>query len=68
MQPLTDVGIDLADNVWVANNWEHRSCYGRAGGQNQLCAVVMAQRFSTGWPSQCAHRRSVRLASRRELI
>ena len=43
MQPLTDVGIDLADNVWVANNWGTLDpVTARAGGQNQLCAVVMA--------------------------
>jgi len=32
MQPLTDIGIDPAGNVWVANNWGRPdSCYAKGG-------------------------------------
>lgn len=32
MQPMTDIGIDPAGNVWVADNWERPdSCYAKGG-------------------------------------
>jgi hypothetical protein len=32
MDPMTDIGIDPAGNVWVADNWERPdSCYGKGG-------------------------------------
>jgi hypothetical protein len=39
MQMLTDIAIDPAGNVWVANNWQNRfSCYGQGGeGKSTLC-------------------------------
>jgi hypothetical protein len=32
VQPMTDIGIDPAGNVWVADNWERPdSCYAKGG-------------------------------------
>jgi DNA-binding beta-propeller fold protein YncE len=52
MQMLTDVAIDPAGNVWVANNWQNmESCYGRTpeplstrcGGQGVTVFYGMAK-------------------------
>jgi len=52
MQMLTDVAIDPAGNVWVANNWQNEeSCYGRnpealstrCGGQGVTIFYGMAK-------------------------
>ena len=39
MQKLTDIAIDPAGNVWVANNWQNpSSCYGKGGeAKSTLC-------------------------------
>jgi hypothetical protein len=39
MSPLTDIAIDPAGNVWVANNWgTPDSCYGKGGkSKSTLC-------------------------------
>jgi len=39
MQPMTDIAIDPAGNVWVADNWQRPdSCFGKGGEANStLC-------------------------------
>jgi hypothetical protein len=39
IQMLTDIAIDPAGNVWVANNWQSpSSCYGKGGeAKSTLC-------------------------------